>query len=67
MKTARISIFLWSLMLAKLAFAQAPAGYYDAATGLQGEQLKAALNDIIDGHTSYPIPIPVVAPMCGIF
>lgn len=32
-------------------FAQIPAGYYDAASGLSGEQLKAALNDIIDGHT----------------
>ena len=33
--------------------AQAPAGYYNTANGLSGEALKAALNDIIDGHTEY--------------
>jgi len=34
--------------------AQVPAGYYDAAVGKTGSQLKAALNDIISGHTTYP-------------
>ncbi len=28
-----------------------PAGYYDAAAGLSGEALRAALHDIIDAHT----------------
>ncbi len=31
---------------------QIPPGYYDDATGLSGSALKAALNNIIDGHTS---------------
>jgi len=34
--------------------AQIPSGYYDAANGKTGEQLKAALNNIISGHTTYP-------------
>lgn len=29
-----------------------PAGYYDGTEGLVGEDLRAALHDIIDGHTS---------------
>lgn len=33
--------------------AQAPAGYYNSANGLTGNQLKAELNNIIDGHTEY--------------
>jgi endonuclease I len=31
-----------------------PSGYYDSIDGLEGELLKAALNDIITGHTEYP-------------
>lgn len=31
-------------------FAQPPAGYYDAAQGLTGEPLRAALHNIIDNH-----------------
>ena len=31
-----------------------PAGYYDGIEGLEGEALKAALNDIITGHTEFP-------------
>ncbi len=48
----------WTLffILAHAALAQAqydpPAGYYDPAIGLTGAPLKAALNNIIDGHTS---------------
>lgn len=34
--------------------AQIPSGYYDTANGKTGAQLKAALNDIISGHTTYP-------------
>ncbi|PLX09637.1 MAG: hypothetical protein C0596_01050 [Marinilabiliales bacterium] len=37
-----------------IANAQIPDGYYDAAAGLSGEELKSALNDIISGHTIYP-------------
>lgn len=54
MKTAKITIYLWCLLLARLANAQAPAGYYDAAVGLEGDNLKAALYTIIKGHTAYP-------------
>jgi len=31
-----------------------PSGYYDTIDSLEGELLKAALNDIITGHTEYP-------------
>ena len=34
--------------------AQVPGGYYNAANGLTGNNLKAALHTIIDGHTKYP-------------
>ena len=34
-----------------ISFSQAPAGYYDAAAGLSGLQLKTALYNIIKGHT----------------
>lgn len=43
-----------SFFLAFNLFAQIPAGYYDTADGLSGDQLKAALNTIIKGHTEYP-------------
>lgn len=47
------SSFLWSLVLlpALQACAQPPAGYYDAAQGLNGPTLRTALHGIIDGHT----------------
>ena len=32
--------------------AQAPTGYYDNATGKTGQELRAALHDIIKGHTT---------------
>jgi endonuclease I len=47
-----------ALLLAVLLFficvshAQIPQGYYDPANGLYGTQLKAALHNIIKGHTS---------------
>ena len=31
-----------------------PSGYYDTANGLDDDALKAALNNIIDGHTEFP-------------
>lgn len=36
------------------SFAQIPDGYYDSAEGLTGDELKAALHNIIDNHTTYP-------------
>ncbi len=48
---------LLSLLLLAFAlssFGQIPTGYYDSAEGLQGEELKAALNQIITNHTDYP-------------
>lgn len=45
-------VFLMGLIYPSQA--QIPAGYYDAANGKTGSQLKAALNDIISGHTTYP-------------
>ena len=40
-------------MVTAMAWAQAPSGYYNTAQGKSGTQLKAALNDIISGHTEY--------------
>jgi endonuclease I len=48
---------LLSLLLLAFAlgsFGQIPTGYYDSAEGLQGEELKTALNQIIKNHTDYP-------------
>lgn len=46
-------VFLFGfLLMGVLAMAQPPANYYDAANGLTGNQLKAALHNIIKGHTS---------------
>lgn len=36
------------------AYAQPPAGYYDAAQGLSGEPLRVALRSIISGHSVVP-------------
>lgn len=49
-------MFKWTVFLALFSFslpvaAQAPAGYYDSANGLTGEQLRTALHDIIDNHS----------------
>ena len=40
------------LVVVTMAFAQAPANYYNSANGLTGNQLKVALHNIIKGHTS---------------
>lgn len=40
------------LCLTLLAYAQAPAGYYSAATGRSGKNLKTALHEIINSHTA---------------
>lgn len=42
------------LLWANLSFGQIPPGYYDPAAFLTGAALKAALNNIISGHTTYP-------------
>lgn len=49
----KIYLSLIATIAAAMAYAQAPSGYYSSANGLTGESLKAALNDIIDGHTEY--------------
>ncbi|NQV30918.1 MAG: endonuclease [Candidatus Marinimicrobia bacterium] len=43
-----------TFLLSSMGFSQIPAGYYDTAMGLSGAGLKSALNDIIQGHTSFP-------------
>jgi len=42
------------VLVAFTCFSQIPSGYYNNAEGLSGEDLKAALHDIIDNHTTYP-------------
>ncbi|WP_296619211.1 endonuclease [Marivirga sp.] len=50
----RSIMFLFFMGLIYPSEAQIPSGYYDGANGKTGSQLKAALNDIISGHTTYP-------------
>lgn len=42
------------LMSVSFVISQIPPGYYNSADGLTGNSLKAALNDIIDGHIEFP-------------
>lgn len=49
MKNWIITTFL--ALGAQMAFAQAPAGYYDTADSLSGEELRIALRQIIRNHT----------------
>lgn len=51
-KRCMLGAFLFLISIQ--AFSQIPTGYYNSASGLTGEPLKDALNDIIDGHTEYP-------------
>lgn len=44
--------FIALLLLGDVAFSQ-PAGYYDAASGKSGQELKSSLNDIISGHVDF--------------
>ncbi len=48
-----IALFLGNLILCKSVFAQIPAGYYDDAQGLTGDELKSALHNIIDDHVEF--------------
>lgn len=45
-----LTIFLILLLALNYSGAQIPPAYYDGTEGLYGEQLKAALHDIIDDH-----------------
>lgn len=46
-------LFVTLLLAANLlSWAQAPSGYYNAASGKTGDELKTALHDIIKGHTT---------------
>ena len=49
--------FIYSIALILFVsplFAQIPTGYYNTAAGLTKAPLKAALNNIIKGHTGFP-------------
>ncbi len=50
--TFRKSIFFVSVLLSGLLHAQPPAGYYDGAIGLTGEDLHTALYNIIKDHNT---------------
>lgn len=43
---------LLSLVIYSSSYGQIPVGYYDSAEGLEGEELRSELRDIIDGHDS---------------
>ncbi len=51
MKNTLITIIL--IAVSNILFAQIPAGYYDNAQDLTGEELKTALYHIIKGHTEF--------------
>lgn len=48
----RLYILIYLLVAAFVLKAQVPTGYYDNATGLTGDELKTALHNIIDNHTT---------------
>jgi len=52
-KTFFIVFLIGNLILSKSVFAQIPAGYYDDAQGLTGDDLKLALHEIIDDHLPF--------------
>lgn len=49
-----IAVTALLLLCTILTYAQIPNGYYNNASGKTGNALKAALHDIIKGHTEYP-------------
>ena len=54
MKIMNRYIFLFVLLIAvRSVSGQVPAGYYDEAIGKTGDELKAALHEIIDDHVEY--------------
>lgn len=54
MSTRSLLGIWWVGMLAWQAWADPPAGYYASAEGESGAELKAALHEIIRGHTVIP-------------
>jgi endonuclease I len=50
----RLLAFLSLIFLSSIAVCQAPENYYQGTETLSGEELKAALYNIIKGHTEYP-------------
>ena len=48
----RFYIFTVLIIAAVKLQAQIPSGYYNSASGKTGDELKAALHDIIDEHTT---------------
>ena len=45
-------LFIVGGLIGFFGFGQAPSGYYDSAAGLDGDDLREALHQIIKGHTS---------------
>ena len=48
-----IALFFGNIIFFNSMFAQIPAGYYDDAQGLTGDDLKSALHNIIDDHVAF--------------
>jgi len=48
----KLSLIIIAILASSMLFSQ-PTGYYNGTDGKSGDQLKAALNDIISGHTVY--------------
>ena len=46
--------YLCLIFVVNIIKAGIPSGYYDSASGLDDDNLKSALNNIIDGHTEFP-------------
>ena len=46
----RLPLAMLLMMLSGMLWAQIPDGYYDAAEGKTGTELRQALHDIIKGH-----------------
>ena len=51
-KMQKLSLILIALLTTALSFGQ-QTGYYNGTSGKEGDELKAALNEIIKGHTVY--------------
>ena len=47
-----MAVLLMLVMACGSLWAQAPSGYYDGASGKTGTELRQALHDIIDNHTT---------------
>jgi endonuclease I len=43
-------LMVWNLSIGLFSYGQAPPGYYENAEGLEGEELREALHQIIDNH-----------------